>query len=108
MSEYFRIHGLVVEKETNKPLVDVFVEAYDKDFIFDDLLGSAKTDKEGCFDIFYSEKDFSDLFEKNPDVYFHVYNKQGGKILYSTKDQVKRNANRVEYFKISVPESQIE
>ena len=47
----FRIRGFLREKETGVPLSGLFVKAYDKDLLFDDLLGSAISDARGHFEI---------------------------------------------------------
>ena len=35
----FKIHGKVIEKETGKGIPNLKVKAFDKDLLFDDVLG---------------------------------------------------------------------
>ncbi len=46
-----RIVGTIVEEESGKPLAGLQVRAFDKDFLFDDKLGTAVTDAAGSFTI---------------------------------------------------------
>ena len=74
----FKISGLVKEKESGVPLAGLFVKAYDKDLLFDDLLGSGVTDKQGVFEIIFGPDDFREFFEARPDIYFKVFRGAGG------------------------------
>ncbi|MFX0125473.1 MAG: alpha/beta hydrolase family protein [Candidatus Hodarchaeota archaeon] len=103
MSLNFRIRGHVCEQETNRPLPNLFVRAYDKDLLFDDLLGDTVTDKSGDFTIFYSQKDFQDLFEKRPDIYFRIYDSTRKRVIHMTADCVHWNVGADEFFKIAIP-----
>ena len=47
----YRIFGRVVERQHGQGVPDMRVEAWDKDLIVDDLLGSALTDSGGSFEI---------------------------------------------------------
>ena len=71
--ETYRITGHIFEKESGLGIPDLRVRAYDKDLIFDDLLGAAITDELGKFEMLYSSKDFKEIFEKKPDIYLSVY-----------------------------------
>jgi V8-like Glu-specific endopeptidase len=68
----FKIHGRVTEEESGLGVANLRVRAYDKDFVFDDLLGCTDTDAVGDFSIHYTRKDFRELFEGEPDVYLAV------------------------------------
>ena len=94
----WKVWGRVLD-HNNKGISGLFVQAYDKDMLYDDLLGTAKTDANGNFEIFYDDKDFNDLFEKSPDLYLTVKNKKG-KILFSSKKKVRLNAKKSEKFDI--------
>jgi hypothetical protein len=47
----YRIYGTVTSKPDGQDVQNLGVEAWDKDMLIDDLLGSAKTDKNGKFAI---------------------------------------------------------
>ncbi|MCP4679515.1 MAG: hypothetical protein GY854_29300 [Deltaproteobacteria bacterium] len=103
MKPEFKIDGQILELESEKPLAGLFVKAYDKDLLFDDLVGTGTTDKEGRFEIIYSQKDFKELFERRPDLYFLVFATKTGRPIHSTVDQVRWNAGVDEQIKILVP-----
>lgn len=98
----FKIIGQIVEKESGQGLPGLTVKAYDKDWIYDDLLGSVETDREGKFEMVYEGRDFQELFERNPDIYLRVKN-AALQDIYSTEDSVRFEAKRTESFKIEIP-----
>lgn len=87
----FKIKGVVKEKETGLPLAGLFVKSYDKDLLFDDLLGSAVTNGEGKFDITVELSDFKEFFDVQPDIYFKVFGSDQITLIHSTKDAVRWN-----------------
>lgn len=99
----FKISGLVKEKESGVPLAGLFVKAYDKDLLFDDLLGSGVTDKQGVFEIIFGPDDFREFFEARPDIYFKVFRGAGGRLIYDSVDAVRWNAGRNSRFEILIP-----
>lgn len=74
------ICGRVTDCETKVPLKGLRVFAFDVDLIQDDPLGSAVTDSNGKFKIWYTEADFSKTifnwlnveWPAGPDIYFRV------------------------------------
>ncbi len=99
----FIIHGKVVGMETGQGIPGLKVKAFDRDLIFDDLLGEVKTDKEGNFEIVYDKSDFRELFFDNkPDIFIKVKTKEGEEI-YSSSDKVRYGAGKVEDFTIPIP-----
>ena len=103
----FMIYGRVVCKETGKALEGLTVEALDKDLLFDDRLGSAKTDDDGYFEISYGEDDFRELFfDSRPDIYLRIMSPEG-EIIYTTEDKVKYGAIKKENIAIKIPEELI-
>ena len=54
----FAIMGVIREKESGLGVPGLIVRAYDKDLLYDDMLGSAVTDANGGFGIRYREADF--------------------------------------------------
>ncbi|MDX2465079.1 MAG: hypothetical protein QNK31_11295, partial [Porticoccus sp.] len=100
-NDVFIIAGMIRQREDHNGVSGFLVEAYDADLLFDDKLGSSVTTVDGTFRIIYNKNDFKDLFERRPDIYLVVRNKQGVKI-YSTKQQIRFNATREEYFLIEL------
>jgi len=58
----FHLSGRVIDRATSQGLADLRVEAWDKDLLCDDLVGSAVTNEQGAFQIEFSESYFQDLF----------------------------------------------
>ena len=89
----FKIFGQVRELETRHGISDVVVQALDKDFLSDDLLGEVTTDQNGFFSIEYTEETGKDLFDQKPDVYL-VVKSNSGKILTSTQNDIRVDVDR--------------
>ena len=86
----YRIKGKVIEQSTRSGIAGLCVEAWDKDLIFDDLVGSTQTDVQGTFEIQFDESYFSELFlDRRPDLYFRIFYK--GTMLHSTERDVLWN-----------------
>lgn len=67
------IKGKVVDLKGN-PVSKVKVEAWDKDLIIDDLLGTATTTVKGNFTLKFNADYYQELiFDRKPDLYFKVY-----------------------------------
>jgi hypothetical protein len=65
----FHISGNVVDQRTHTRLSGLRVEAWDKDLLFDDMVGSAITDEQGAFQIVFDETYFQELFfDQRPDI----------------------------------------
>lgn len=99
----FRIIGVVREEESGLPLPGLFVKSYDKDMLFDDLLGSAVTDAEGRFEIIFDMKDFKDFLDTRPDIYFKVYSSDRTSLIHSTADAVRWNMGTISEHEILIP-----
>lgn len=97
----FTIIGQVVDLDTGVPLPGLFIKAYDKDLLFDDLLGTAASDAQGRFEIAAEPEDFREFFDKRPDIYFKVF--RGQTLVHDTDDAVRWGAGRVSEFVIRVP-----
>jgi len=104
----FRVSGVVREEDSERPLAALLVQAYDKDVIFDDFLGSDHTDSNGRFEIQFTELAFRDLIEQRPDVYLRIFDPSGKTELCSTISAVRRNARVEEHFEIAIPAAKIQ
>jgi len=99
----FKVFGRVTELESGLGVGGLSVKAVDKDLVFDDLLGSASTDKNGNFDINYRGEDFEELFDRQPDIFVQVKSLELKRILYTSENTVRWNAGKKEYFNIQIP-----
>ncbi len=97
------VKGRVVDKE-GKGMAGLTVSLFDKDLLFDDYLGTRKTNDNGDFDFIYRREGFKDLFEKIPGIYLKVLDKDG-KMLYTSKKPVKATPGEVKVFNIQIDTS---
>jgi len=85
-----KILGRIVDRQTQKPVEGLRVEAWDKDLIHDEVVGSSLTDAEGAFQIEVEESSFRGIFpERRPDLFFRVL--RDGDILRTTEDSILWN-----------------
>jgi hypothetical protein len=103
----FHLNILVVADETGVGLPGLFVKAYDRDLLFDDLLGGAVTDIEGRARIVCDEGDFREFFDRRPDVYFKVYSGDRRRFLHQARDAVRWNVPHDESFTIRIPHDEL-
>ncbi|MCK5229170.1 MAG: hypothetical protein KAR13_02830, partial [Desulfobulbaceae bacterium] len=90
----FRIDGSVINRQ-GIGVPDLRIEVWDKDLIFDDLVGTAITDKNGCFQIEFSDKFFRECFlDRHPDLFFKIY--RGSQLIKSTEESVLWNVKKRE------------
>lgn len=101
MSDWW-IGGRIEEAGTGRPLAGLIVRAFDRDLVFDDDLGTARTDAEGRFEIRFDARAFRDLAERHPDLYLRVYDSTGSWVVRDTRDLPRRNATRREEFQLTV------
>lgn len=66
----FHIIGHIIARESREGLAGLQIEAWDKDLICDDFLGSAVTDDQGTFNIEFSESHFRELFSTGSPISF--------------------------------------
>lgn len=99
----FRVSGEVIEKESGRPLPGLMVRAFDKDRLYDDLLGDARTDESGRFEIRYAGSDYQELFDRRPDIYFQVLDPESGRVIHTTEESVRWDAGTDEHFRIEIP-----
>jgi hypothetical protein len=71
------VSGTVYDSRSGNLLPNLIVEVCDEDFIIDDFLGSATTDKSGHYRVSFERDDFLGILDINPDVYIIVKNQKG-------------------------------
>ena len=69
----------------------------------DDFLGEAVTDAEGAFTIRFTDADFKDVVESQPDIYLCIFAPGHDRPIVDTSCEVRENASNDEYFEIEVP-----
>jgi hypothetical protein len=104
MSIRFTLVGTVRDAETGIGIPGLFVKAYDKDLLFDDLLGTAITKADGAFEIVSESSDFRDFFERRPDIYLRIFLSADRETeIWSSEEAVRWNAGRYEKFNVRIP-----
>lgn len=99
----WRITGRIVVEETGRPIAGLVVRATDLDLIFHDFLGETRTDEDGCFEIQYTEDDFSDYgIESNPDLVLDVHLPTNGREILNTREFPRNDASQHEHYDIKV------
>ena len=58
MAGKYQISGRVIDEETSHPVAGAVVEAWDKDHVYDDLVGSVTTDSDGRFQLEFDDDHF--------------------------------------------------
>lgn len=72
--ETYRINGRVIDRQTRAGVAGLRVEAWDKDLIHNELVGSATTMADGSFTIRFKETLLDKLFhDRAPLLFFKVY-----------------------------------
>lgn len=94
------VYGQVVDASSG-PVAGVRVRVFDHDRKYDDLLGDTQTDENGEFSVIYHERDFLESNENLPELYVMVTDEKGN-LLYTSKDNLRFNAGRSEYFLIQL------
>ena len=90
----FHINGRVVDQQTGRGLGGLRVEAWDNDFIIEDLVGSKETDEHDRFCIVFDKRYYQEIiFDRKPDIYFKVFSDE--ELVHSTEDSVLWNVEKV-------------
>ena len=93
------ISGTVYDARSGNPLCNMTIEVWDEDFVMDDFLGSAKTDRSGHYRVSFVRDEFCGVLDINPDVYIIVKN-QNGTVLH-------RSSTRKETARITIIDAQV-
>lgn len=88
-----------VRDGAGQPAAGLVVRVFDLDRKYDDLLGETETDASGDFSMVYHERDFKESNENLPELYVMVSDAKGNQ-LYSSRESIRFNAGRAEYFAI--------
>src|SRR5438094_450327 len=107
MSIRFTIVGFVREAESGIGIPGLFVKAYDKDLLFDDLLGTAVTSVDGSFEIVTESSDFREFFDVKPDLYLRIFGADRRTEIWSSEEAVRWNAGRYTEFEVRIPREKI-
>lgn len=76
----YTVSGIISDARTGRRLCNLNVQAWDDDWIFDDVLGADRSDVVGTYLIPFQRSSFSvfwDFLEGRPDVYVKVINDDG-------------------------------
>jgi hypothetical protein len=92
------VFGTVTNAD-GSPAPGLRVRIFDKDRKYDDLLGDTESDVNGDFWATYHARDFQETGENFPDLYVMVTDASGA-VVYSSRDNVRYEAGRSEYFDI--------
>ena len=111
----FKIKGIILERESLRPLPGLLVRAYDKDIFYDDLLGTAVTTENGSFILGYEKKDFKEIFEGSPEIYFVIYGSKtaiepgrpGDSPIHSEKNPLLVGQGIGKYYEIKIPREKL-
>ena len=103
----FRVAGIVQESETGRPLPGLVVCAFDKDVVTDDYLGESETDAVGRFEIRFTDADFKDAVESQPDLYLCVFVPGDDQPVHDTSYAIRRDASEDEYYEIEIPRATV-
>ncbi|MEI6575771.1 MAG: neuraminidase-like domain-containing protein [Bacteroidota bacterium] len=92
MNSPHQITGRVAGSISGTIIQGLRVEAWDKDLIIDDFLGSAVSDDHGRFVIDFKSNYYQELFtDRRPDIFFKVFN--GDSLIADTCDQILWNVS---------------
>lgn len=100
----YRIRGTVVSERDGQGISYLEVEAWDKDKLIDDLVGSAKTSKTGRFTIKLDSAYYKEVcIDRKPDIFFKIYREK--ELILSTEDSFLWNvASHQKDLQIIIPQ----
>lgn len=85
--QQFLIRGRVIDRNFHAGVMGVQVEAWDKDLLVNDYIGTTTTDSDGAFELKFDSVYFQELFcDRQPDLFFKIFHK--GELVRSTENSV--------------------
>lgn len=103
MNMRFTIGGAVAAAETGTGIPGLFVKVYDKDLLYDDLLGTGITAADGSFEVVSEASDFREFFDRRPDLYLRVFDADRTTEIWSSREAVRWHGGRYERFDVRIP-----
>lgn len=86
----FTISGKIIRKANSQPISDLYVEAWDKDLLSKERLGSSITNYDGVFTILFDDNKLAELYQEDyPEIYFKIFS--GKTLLSDTENEVVIN-----------------
>jgi hypothetical protein len=101
-AEEWLVYGQVLDAKS-EPVEGLHVRLVNWDLKNEALPGGTETDRNGDFALHYHESDFNEMSEHLPELCVMVSD-QNGEILYSSRDQIRFESGRSEYFLIQLRE----
>ncbi len=96
------VFGRVVDR-SNQPLANLIVQAYDRDMRSEELLGEYVTDRDGKYEIGWSQSQLSGRERRTADLAVKVFTREKKTPLFaSAMDAVRFNASRREEINITI------
>ncbi len=89
--KHFRIFGKIREAESGKGMPDLMVEVHDADLFTDELLATAKTDRDGSFSVDYPPPLLPTRYREKPDIFLNIKLPEG-KLIASTRNDLSTDA----------------
>jgi hypothetical protein len=87
----FTITGHILHSHTNDGISSLRLEAWDRDLLFDDLVGTSRTVALGKFTFEFTAIYFQECFlDRRPDLFFEVF-RHDGALLLDTRNTVLWN-----------------
>jgi hypothetical protein len=88
----FQLKGTVIDKRSRQGVAGLSVQAWDKDLLRNDFLGTTITGEGGVFEINFDTSYFKTfVFDAKPDLFFKVFNKE--KNMGTTANDIIWNAD---------------
>jgi hypothetical protein len=97
LKEKYWINGQITARKADARIEGLRVEVWDKELVFDDLVGVTVTDSDGCFQLEFDRSKlqevlFLDLFfDRRPDLFFKIY--RDDVLIKSTEDSILWNVD---------------
>jgi len=92
MSQTYHINGRIIDRNSGRGAAGLWVEAWDREFVFNEPLGSMVSDEQGLFHFEFTESYFEKYFSDQwPEIFFRVYKQ--AELIQSTEESVLWNVD---------------